>query len=50
MIVHLYDFLGEEGTPQGFISLDSLLSFDFKGSQMSFKVEDQVEFYCGKSG
>ena len=50
VVVHLYDFSGEEGTPQGFIFLDGLLSFNFEGTQMSFKVEDQVEFYHGELG
>ena len=50
VVIRLYDFSGKEGAPQGFVFLDSLLSFNFEGAQMSFKVEDQVEFYRGKSG
>ena len=48
VVVCLYNFLCEEGAPQGFIFLDCLLLFDLKGSQVSFKVENQVEFYHGK--
>ena len=50
VIVHLYNFSGKEGASQGFVFLDGLLSFNFKSVQMSFKVEDQVEFYHGKLG
>ena len=50
VIVSLDHFLGEEGTPQGFVLLYCLLPFNFQGVQMSFKVEDQVELYRGKSG
>ena len=50
MIVGLDHFSGEEGAPQLFLLLYCLLPFDFQGTQVSFKVEDQVEFYRGKSG
>ena len=50
VVVGLDHFSGEEGAPQSFIFLDGLLSFNFEGAQISFKVEDQVEFYCGKLG
>ena len=49
VIVGLDHFSGEEGTPQFFVLLYCLLPFNFQGAQMSFKVEDQVELYCGKS-
>ena len=35
-------FPGEEGAPQGFVFLDCLLLFYFQGSQMPFKIKDQV--------
>ena len=50
VIIGLDHFSGEEGTPQFFLLLYCLLPFDFQGAQVSFKVEDQVEFYRGKSG
>ena len=50
VIVGLDHFSGEEGAPQFFVLLHRLLSLDFQGVQMSFKIEDQVEFYRGKSG
>ena len=50
VIVGLDHFSGEEGAPQFFVFLYHLLSLDFQGTQMPFKIEDQVELYCGKSG
>ena len=50
VIVSLDHFSGEEGTPQFFAFLYCLLPFDFQGAQVSFKIENQVEFYRGKSG
>ena len=50
MIVGLDHFSGEEGAPQLFLLLYCLLPFYFQGAQVSFKVEDQVELYRGKSG
>ena len=50
VIVGLDHFSGEEGTPQFFVLLYCLLPLDFQGAQMSFKIEDQVEFYRGESG
>ena len=50
VIVGLDHFSGEEGAPQFFVFLHRLLSLDFQGAQMSFKIEDQVELYRGKSG
>ena len=50
VIVGLDHFSGKEGAPQFFVFLYRLLSLDFQGAQMSFKIEDQVELYRGKSG
>ena len=50
VIIGLDHFSGEEGAPQFFLLLYCLLPFNFQGSQVSFEVEDQVEFYRGKSG
>ena len=50
VIVGLDHFSGEEGAPQLFVLLYCLLPFNFQGAQVSFKVENQVEFYHGKSG
>jgi hypothetical protein len=50
VIIGLDHFSGEEGTPQFFVSLYCFLPFNFQGAQMSFKIENQVEFYCGESG
>ena len=50
VIVGLDHFSGEEGAPQLFLLLYHLLPLDFQGAQVSFKVEDQVELYRGKSG
>ena len=49
VFVSLDHFSSEEGAPQGLILLYCLLPFNFQGAQMSFKVEDQVELYHGKS-
>ena len=50
VIVGLDHFSGEEGAPQFFVFLHCLLPHDFQGAQVSFKVENQVEFYRGKLG
>ena len=50
VIVGLDHFPGEEGAPQFFVSLHCLLPLNFQGAQMSFKIENQVEFYRGESG
>ena len=50
MIIHGYYFSGKEGTPQGFVFLNHLLSLDFEGSQVPFKIKDEIEFYCGELG
>ena len=50
VIVGLDHFSGEEGAPQFFVLLYCLLPFNFQGTQVSFKVENQVEFYCGELG
>ena len=50
VIVSLDHSSGEEGTPQFFVSLYCFLPFDFQGAQMSFKIENQVEFYRGELG
>jgi hypothetical protein len=50
VIVGLDHFSGKEGAPQFFVFLYCFLPFDFQGAQMSFKVENQVEFYRGESG
>ena len=50
VIVGLDHFLGEEGAPQFFVFLHCLLPFNFQGAQMSFKIENQVEFYRGELG
>jgi hypothetical protein len=50
VIVSLNHLLGEEGAPQFFVFLYCLLPLDFQGTQMSFKIENQVEFYHGESG
>jgi hypothetical protein len=50
VIVGLDHFSGEEGTPQFFTFLYCLLPLDFQGAQVSFKIENQVEFYRGKLG
>ena len=50
MIVGLDHFSGEESAPQLFLLLYRLLPLDFQGAQVSFKVENQVELYRGKSG
>jgi hypothetical protein len=50
VIVGLDHFSGKEGAPQFFAFLYCFLPFNFQGTQMSFKVEDQVEFYRGESG
>ena len=50
VIVGLDHFSGEEGAPQFFTFLYCLLPFDFQGAQVSFKIENQVEFYCGELG
>ena len=50
VIIGLDHFSGEEGTPQFFAFLYCLLPLNFQGAQMSFKIENQVEFYCGESG
>jgi hypothetical protein len=49
VIVGSDHFSGKEGTPQFFTFLYCFLPFNFQGTQMSFKVEDQVELYHGKS-
>ena len=48
VIISLDHFSSKEGAPQGFVPLYCFLPFNFQGAQMSFKVEDQVELYCGK--
>ena len=50
VIIGLDHFLGKEGTPQFFMLLYSLLPLIFQSTQVSFKVENQVEFYHGKLG
>ena len=50
VIVGLDHFSGEEGAPQFFVLLYCLLPLNFQGAQVSFKIENQVEFYRGKSG
>ena len=50
VIVGLDHFLGEEGAPQFFVFLYCLLPLDFQGAQVSFEIENQVEFYRGESG
>ena len=50
VIVGLDHFSGEEGAPQFFVLLYCLLPLNFQGAQVSFKIENQVEFYCGESG
>ena len=50
VIVGLDHFSGEEGAPQFFVLLYCLLPLNFQGAQMSFKIENQVEFYHGESG
>jgi hypothetical protein len=50
VIVGLDHFSGEEGAPQFFMFLHCLLPFNFQSMQMSFKIENQVEFYHGESG
>ena len=50
VIVGLDHFLGEEGTPQFFVLLSCLLPLNFQGTQVSFKIENQVEFYRGELG
>ena len=50
VIVGLDHFSGEEGAPQFFVFLYCFLPLNFQGAQVSFKIENQVEFYCGKSG
>ena len=49
VIVGLDHFSGEEGAPQFFVFLYRFLPLDFQGAQVSFKIENQVEFYHGKS-
>ena len=50
VIVGLDHFSGEEGAPQFFAFLYRFLPFNFQCAQMSFKIENQVEFYRGESG
>ena len=50
VVIGLDNLSSEEGAPQCLILLYCLLPFDFKGAQMSFKIEDQVELYRGKLG
>ena len=50
VIVGLDHFLGEEGAPQFFAFLYCLLPLNFQGTQVSFKIENQVELYHGESG
>ena len=50
VIVGLDHFLGKEGAPQFFAFLYCLLPLNFQGAQVSFEIENQVEFYCGESG
>ena len=50
VIVGLDHFSGEEGAPQFFVLLYCLLPLDFQGVQVSFKIENQVEFYRGELG
>ena len=50
VIVGLDHFAGEEGAPQFFVLLYCLLPLNFQGVQVSFKIENQVEFYRGESG
>ena len=50
VIIGLDHFSGKEGAPQFFAFLYCLLPFNFQGAQVSFKVENQVEFYRGESG
>ena len=50
VIIGLDHFSGEEGAPQFFAFLYCLLPLDFQGAQVSFKIENQVEFYRGESG
>ena len=50
VIVSLDHFAGEEGAPQFFVLLYCLLPLDFQGAQVSFKIENQVEFYHGELG
>ena len=48
VIIGLDHFSGKERAPQFFAILYCLLSFNFQGAQVSFKVENQVEFYRGE--
>ena len=50
VIVSLDHLSGKEGAPQFFVFLYCLLPLDFQGTQMSFKIENQVEFYHGELG
>jgi hypothetical protein len=50
VVISLDYFSSKEGAPQGFVLLYCLLPFNFQGTQMSFKVEDQIELYHGKLG
>ena len=47
VVVGLDHFLGKEGAPQFFVLSYCLLPFNFQGTQMSFKVKNQVELYRG---
>jgi hypothetical protein len=50
MIVSLDHFSSKKSAPQGLVLLYRFLPFNLQGTQMSFKVEDQVELYRGKLG
>ena len=48
VIVGLDHFSGKEGAPQFFMLLYCLLPLVSQGAQVSFKIENQVEFYRGE--
>ena len=50
VIISLDHFSGKEGAPQFFVLLYCLLPLNFQGAQVSFEIENQVEFYRGKLG
>ena len=50
VIIGLDHFSGKEGAPQFFVFLYCLLPLNLQGMQVSFKIENQVEFYRGESG